>query len=362
MSRRWFVLKCLAGAVLASGCGARAIPTSLFVAIETAGPTNPTPDEIRVSVFGEHGALFTDQRLPASGPLVPQSAIALGTVTIYVPPTTETARLDVRALSGGAVRLQGIKQASVLRDHQLAVTVVLGVGPLTDTDGDGVPDPIDDCPVIANMDQSDTDGDGVGDACEEPSEDGGALPDADGPPPTGLLTITEATVMTRTDLTAEGTIDWAHWGSSSADSFDHKSAGGNRISDITPHAGFRNFLDSVTTVWTDGTPTPSASTNTSVYAAAAGGGFTLTVTAETTARTLRLYVGGSNVNARLTATLSDGSAPDATYSTAGRQSRGGYEAPLDISFRSTSAGQTLTLTWSAINLGGSVAIRSATLF
>ncbi|MBI5309592.1 MAG: thrombospondin type 3 repeat-containing protein [Actinobacteria bacterium] len=37
--------------------------------------------------------------------------------------------------------------------------------PETDTDGDGVPDPTDNCPSAPNPDQLDTDGDGVGDAC-----------------------------------------------------------------------------------------------------------------------------------------------------------------------------------------------------
>lgn len=37
-----------------------------------------------------------------------------------------------------------------------------------DTDGDGVADPVDNCPTVANSNQSDTDGDGVGDACEPP--------------------------------------------------------------------------------------------------------------------------------------------------------------------------------------------------
>ena len=40
---------------------------------------------------------------------------------------------------------------------------ILGV---KDTDGDGVPDSIDNCVFVPNPDQKDTDGDGVGDACD----------------------------------------------------------------------------------------------------------------------------------------------------------------------------------------------------
>ena len=38
-----------------------------------------------------------------------------------------------------------------------------------DSDGDGVPDFLDNCPLIANADQADSDFDGVGDACSSPS-------------------------------------------------------------------------------------------------------------------------------------------------------------------------------------------------
>jgi hypothetical protein len=37
---------------------------------------------------------------------------------------------------------------------------------ITDTDGDGVADSLDNCPFVPNIDQTDTDGDHVGDACD----------------------------------------------------------------------------------------------------------------------------------------------------------------------------------------------------
>jgi len=38
--------------------------------------------------------------------------------------------------------------------------------PVVDTDGDGVPDTSDNCPTVANANQTDADGDGVGDVCD----------------------------------------------------------------------------------------------------------------------------------------------------------------------------------------------------
>ncbi len=54
-----------------------------------------------------------------------------------------------------------------------------GTDPLnTDTDGDGIDDNADNCPTAANSDQRDTDGDGLGDACD-PDRDGDGVSDKD---------------------------------------------------------------------------------------------------------------------------------------------------------------------------------------
>src|SRR6266567_4247855 len=42
-------------------------------------------------------------------------------------------------------------------------------GKITDTDHDGVPDDVDNCPLVPNPDQKDSNLDGIGDACETPS-------------------------------------------------------------------------------------------------------------------------------------------------------------------------------------------------
>ena len=61
-----------------------------------------------------------------------------------------------------SIDLKPIAQ-SIMADHDPDYNAAY----LTDSDGDGVGDSIDNCPLIANPDQLDTDDDGRGDACEE---------------------------------------------------------------------------------------------------------------------------------------------------------------------------------------------------
>ncbi len=72
-----------------------------------------------------------------------------------------------------------------------------------DSDGDGIADIMDNCPTVANPDQTDSDGDGVGDACES-SNVWYVKPDGSGDAPTIQAAIDSASNFD-TVLVAQGT-------------------------------------------------------------------------------------------------------------------------------------------------------------
>ena len=97
--------------------------------------------------------------------------------------------------------------------------------------------------------------------------------------------------------------------------------------------------------WSDGSPVPSGTSADGVtVGGGTGKGFQIVVPADTTKRTLVLYVGTGNATGKLTARLSDGSAP-AYVSSAGTRITKSWEGYYTLTYWAASAGQTLTVQW-----------------
>ena len=183
----------------------------------------------------------------------------------------------------------------------------------------------------------------------------------------GVLSVSLATPGASVDLTAEGTLDWAHWGLNNQNSFDHRAGVTSQISNLTQvgSGGIQRQKASPTSYsWTNGTPNASVTnTPTGVYKIGTATGFQLTLPADTSLRTLRLYVGLWDAQGRLEVSLSDGSAPailDTTLINQTATSNGVYT----LTFQAASAGQTLTIRWTvqaSFNNSANVTFQAATL-
>jgi hypothetical protein len=129
---------------------------------------------------------------------------------------------------------------------------------------------------------------------------------------TGSLTMLASNSVA--DLTAEGAVDWVHWGTHTEFGWNRKVALTPQIGPLVamtaPGNGPYQFSDNVTGYsWSDGTPDVLVTnTTTGIWAPGKNNGFQLTVPADTTLRRLRVYVGAFEAQAQFEASLSDGSA------------------------------------------------------
>lgn len=169
------------------------------------------------------------------------------------------------------------------------------------------------------------------------------------------------------NLTAEGLTDWAHWGLESEFSFNHKAGVASQIRNYT-YAGVGPayaYFDNVETyTWTDGTPTPSIfNYPAGVYCAGLGEGFEVRVAADTTVKTLRVYVGAYGARGRLQAWLDDYSAPvlfDQSLINPGN----GPGLAYTVQFRAAAPGRSLVLRYTVAEMldpFGNVTLQAATL-
>ncbi|MEM7221259.1 MAG: GDSL-type esterase/lipase family protein [Pseudomonadota bacterium] len=156
----------------------------------------------------------------------------------------------------------------------------------------------------------------------------------------GSFVVAPATV----DLPTVGPDDWVHWARQDAADLDRRAGVQAQISDYTTigSGSPSRYASSKTDYgWNGGTPTTSESgTDTGLRVFNAALGFSLSTPADATARTLRLYVGAKQATGRITATLSDNSAPPVTIDVVAGAKRAFV---VTLNFTAASAGQSLDI-------------------
>jgi len=186
----------------------------------------------------------------------------------------------------------------------------------------------------------------------------------------GMLSGSSEDAGIAVDLSAEGTLDWAHWGLENADSFNHKSGTG-QISDITgiEAEGLVAIVtqysdDGNQFTWADGDPTESvADSTTGIYIVGTGNGFEFTVPADIILKTLKVYVSVRDGTGEIEATLSDDSATPYVDTIEDTAESGWTRKVFTINFQAAEDGQTLIVRYILKDSteGGGVALQAATL-
>jgi hypothetical protein len=114
-------------------------------------------------------ATVTPQGLPSGVVSSPSSvSFALCKIGAVDNARSVTFTAGASTVPGDYVITAGVSDAGAGSYNTNPAVFTLRVTPpaVADADGDGVPDGTDNCPVVANADQSDADGDGIGDPCD----------------------------------------------------------------------------------------------------------------------------------------------------------------------------------------------------
>jgi Thrombospondin type 3 repeat len=148
-------------ALVCAGCGDT--PTTVLVTLSVED--GAVPANVSVTLFDPERRLVAGRALAT--PRFPGTLLVDG-----LPAVAEEVRVVV---AGGPGQLGGAA-VELSPHHQVSLAVALS-DKTPDSDGDGVPDALDNCPTTPNPDESDANGDGVGDAC---APDGGVPMDLRG--------------------------------------------------------------------------------------------------------------------------------------------------------------------------------------
>ena len=178
----------------------------------------------------------------------------------------------------------------------------------------------------------------------------------------GLLTGVVATPAGTQALTTLGTADWAHWGFATVASSITRTVWFHRSVTTPSSAAPPRASMPITRLATVGPTAPTTSatnTTTGVSVSGQNNGFCITAPA-TTPRTLRVYVGVSSAQGKITAQLSDASASayiDLSLSNGSGAATGVYT----FTYTAALPGQTLVVSYTQNSAGGSVTLQAAAL-
>jgi hypothetical protein len=160
-------------------------------------PASPSTAKVATAFSISAGGTLTAGSLSAAKNFYAPSTCTSGNCTItwegaptpYDVPATVTAdaatplgnyTITLSNSAGTTVETNPNSTGAKLEDKDATTITVHVVAPaVTDTDGDGVADPSDNCPTVANAGQANNDGDSEGDACDADDDNDGVADDAD---------------------------------------------------------------------------------------------------------------------------------------------------------------------------------------
>jgi hypothetical protein len=153
--RRAAIVSALALAATLGCRGSTEIPEAGAILLRAhLAPGAPMPDELRLFVYDDTGILWQNVRTPSEGPLVAESATLLGTIVLKPGTTVGDLRIDVHGLADGSLVDEATLVIPPDERGQGTFDLTLSGALPSDTDGDGVPDPVDDCPTIPDPAQT----------------------------------------------------------------------------------------------------------------------------------------------------------------------------------------------------------------
>jgi hypothetical protein len=161
------------------------------------------------------------------------------------------------------------------------------------------------------------------------------------------------------NLSAVGKLDWVHWGFHTEASVNRKACENLQIGNLSPAYDTNNpngysqiyqFSDNANGYsWQDGQPTPGATNTTTgdwAYGIPAlGTGFEFSVPADTTPRTLQVFVGVFSGRGTLQVSLSDNSASAYSDSSLANLFGNGPGGVYTLNYSANSSGQSLRIRW-----------------